>query len=312
MALRKRIERSGEACYTEAMKMLSHTVSNSDAGRSVADVLTDAFGVSVSYLRRLKRRRGALLLNGEPVYTTARVQQGDTVAFDPADQGKLSIAPIAYPIPIVYEDEWLAVIDKPANLSVHPARDPLEPTVENALAALWTGRDNPHPVSRLDKGTTGLMTVVKSGYIHARMKQAQAEGAFLKTYLAIVSGTPKEDRFVIDAPIGPLPGSTYQRCVRPDGAEAKSVCETLCSANGLTLVRLTPVTGRTHQLRVHMAYAGHPLVGDWLYGTRSDRIDRPALHAAALTFPHPVTGETLTFSAPLPEDMLRIANGVLC
>ena len=289
--------------YNGRMKMLTLTATEQHTGMKVQDVLKDAFGVSETYLKALKRRRGALLLNGEPVYTTAIVKAGDTVAFDPSDAEKLPIAPIPYPIPVAYEDEWLIVLDKPKGMSVHPARDPEEPTVENALTARFTGTDNPHPVSRLDKGTTGLLTVAKSGYVHARMKSIQHAGLFQKTYLALVTGVPEKTRFLIDAPIGPLPGSTYQRCVRPDGAEAKSLCEVLSSRDGLSLVRLTPYTGRTHQLRVHMAYAGFPLVGDWLYGTRSDRIDRPALHAAELSFTHPVTGEKITLSAPLPEDM---------
>ena len=290
--------------YNGRMDMLSVTVQT--AGKKVQDVLRDAFDVSETYLKSLKRRRGALLLNGEPVYTTAGVNAGDTVSFDPSDAEKLPIAPIPYPIPVVYEDEWLIVLDKPKGMSVHPARDPKEPTVENTLAARFAGTDNPHPVSRLDKGTTGLLTVAKSGYIHARMKTMQHAGLFQKTYLAIVSGVPDKPRFIFDAPIGPLPGSTYQRCVCADGAEAKSLCEVLSSRDGISLVRLTPYTGRTHQLRVHMAYAGFPLVGDWLYGTRSDRIDRPALHAAALAFTHPITGEEITLSSPLPLDMVRL------
>ena len=285
------------------MKMLLWTVTDEQQGRTAADVLRDVYGVSGSYLKRLKRRPGALCINGGNVYTTARVKAGDTVAFDPADPAKLPIRPIPYPLSVVYEDEWLIVLDKPSNLAVHPARDPKEPSIENALAAYFTGTDNPHPVSRLDKGTTGLLTVAKSGYIHARMKEIQHAGQFRKTYLAVVEGTPKEQRFVIDAPIGFADGSSYLHTVRADGAHAESLCEVLETNGGRTLVRLTPYTGRTHQLRVHMAYAGHPLTGDWLYGTRSGRIDRPALHAAALTFPHPVTGEKLTLSAPLPEDM---------
>ena len=289
--------------------MLTVTVTTEQGNLRIQDVLRDVYDVSESYLRRLKRRPGALLLNGVPVYTTAKVKAGDTVAFDPSDPEKLPIPPIPYPLSVIYEDEWLLVLDKPANMSVHPARDPEEPTVENALAAYFTGTDNPHPVSRLDKGTTGLLTVAKSGYVHAQMKAIQHAGGFQKMYLALVTGEPKEKRLNIDAPIGPLPGSTYQRCVRSDGAEAKTLCEVLETRDGLSLVRLTPYTGRTHQLRVHMAYAGYPLFGDWLYGKRSERIDRPALHAAGLTFTHPITGETLSLSAPLPEDMRRLTDG---
>ena len=138
------------------------------------------------------------------------------------------------------------------------------------------------------------------------MKTIQHAGAFQKTYLAITEGTPARCRIEIDAPIGPLPGSTYQRCVRADGAEARSLMEVLTSKNGRSLVRLTPFTGRTHQLRVHMAHIGHPLVGDWLYGERSTLIDRPALHASELTFLHPITGERIQLCAPLPEDMQRL------
>ena len=288
------------------MRMLSVTVTAEQEQLRVQDVLRDVFDVSESYLSRLKRRPGALLLNGVSVYTTARVKSGDTVAFDPGDPEKLSIQKIPHPLSIVYEDEWLLVVDKPANMSVHPARDPLEPTVENALAAYLLGTDNPHPVSRLDKGTTGLLTVAKSGYIHARMKTIQHEGRFRKTYLALIADVPKESRFTVDAPIAPEPGSTYRQCVRVDGAQAKSVCEVLKTGSGISLVRLTPYTGRMHQLRVHMAYAGYPLLGDWLYGTRSDLIDRPALHASELSFTHPITGEEITLSAPLPTDMAAL------
>ena len=288
------------------MKFLSKTVTEQDTGRSVADVLTEAFGVSESYLRRLKRRPGSLLKNGEPVYTTRAVGARDVVSFDPSDPMKLPIRPIPSPLSIVYEDEWLLVLDKPKGIGVHPDRDPDASSLENALAAYLNGTDNPHPVSRLDKGTTGLLTVAKSGYVHARMKAIQHAGAFQKTYLAIVCGVPKEPRFVIDAPIGFAEGSRYKHTVRPDGAEAQSECEVLRVFGEISLVRLTPRTGRTHQLRVHMAYAGFPLLGDWLYGERSERIDRPALHAAELTFAHPVTGETVSLSAPLPEDMRSI------
>ena len=288
------------------MKFLSITVTEREDGLSVANVLKDAFEVSEAYLRRLKRRPGSLLLNGEPVYTTHAVRAGDAVSFDPADPEKLPIRPIRLPLSIVYEDEWLLVLDKPNGIGVHPDRDSDTPSLENALSAYLSGSDNPHPVSRLDKGTTGLLTIAKSGYVHARMKTVQHEGRFRKTYEAIVSGVPKERRFTIDAPIGFADGSSYRHTVRPDGAKAKSECEVLRTFKGLSLVRLTPFTGRTHQLRVHMAYAGHPLLGDWLYGERSERIDRPALHASELTFMHPITGETVSLFAPMPYDMTSL------
>ena len=271
-------------------------------GRTVSSVLKDCFGVSETYLRRLKNRPGSVCLNGEPVYVVARVKPGDALSFDPSDGERFPIRPIPFPLEYAYEDEWLAVLNKPKNLSVHPARDPDEPTVENALAAHFTGFENPHPVSRLDKGTTGLMLVAKSGYVHALLKAQQTDGRFEKQYLAITVGVPKPPHLVIEAPIGAKAGSTYQREVRADGAPAKSECTVLASHDGLALCALIPHTGRTHQLRVHMAHAGYPLLGDWLYGQRSQQADRPMLHAASLWFVHPVTNEPVALSCPPPED----------
>ena len=282
--------------------MLTLTVEPAYDGATVETVLRTAFLVSESYQRRLKRRKGSVLLNRSPVYLTAQVHQGDVLSFDPSDPENLPVRPIPFPLDLVYEDEWLVVVNKPNGLSVHPARDPEEPTVENALAAHFSGTDNPHPVSRLDRGTTGLMAVAKSGYIHARMKLQQANGDFRKTYLAILDGIPKTPQFFIDSPIGPLPGSTYQRTVRPDGAPSKSECMLISESVNTALVRLIPHTGRTHQLRVHMAYAGTPILGDWLYGKRCEAIDRPLLHAHTLAFTHPITQEPMQFTAPMPDD----------
>ena len=288
------------------MQMRTIRITDEYADMTVEAVLTRAFSVSGAYLSRLKRRAGSLLLNGGPVYSTRRVKPGDVLSFDPADGKRLAIRPIPYPLDVAYEDEWLLVVNKPKHFSVHPARDPDEPTLENALAAYFSGVDNPHPVSRLDKDTTGLMTVAKSGYVHALMKRVQADGGFLKSYLAITKGVPEPAHRIIDAPIGVQPGSTYRRTVRADGAPSVTECAVLRRCGDLALVRLVPHTGRTHQLRVHMAYAGFPLLGDWLYGERSERIDRPALHAETLSFTHPVTQERIALSAPMPDDMRRL------
>ncbi len=258
--------------------------------------------MSEAFLRRLKTRPGSVCLNGEPVYVVMRVHANDVLSFDPSDGERFPICPIPYPLSVIYEDEWIIVIDKPKNISVHPARNPEEPTVENALAALFIGFDNPHPVSRLDKGTTGLMMIAKSGYIHALMKAQQFDGRYQKRYLAILVGVPKEKHLTIEAPIGLTEGSTYRRTVRSDGAYARSECTVLSVRNGLSLCELIPLTGRTHQLRVHMAYAGFPLLGDWLYGQRSDVVDRPLLHASSLHFEHPVSHDPIVLRAPMPHD----------
>ena len=213
------------------------------------------------------------------------------------------LAPVPMDLAIVYEDEDLLVLDKPAHVPVHPTKDPGEWNLEQGLLAYLPDGEYPHFVSRLDKGTTGLMLVAKSGYAHELMKRRQHTADFYREYLAVAEGIVTPASGTIDAPIGLEEGSSYRHSVRSDGAKSLTVYETLSVANGRTLLRLLPQTGRTHQLRVHMAHLGYPLTGDWLYGTRSDAIDRPALHSHRLVFQHPMTGEQLDLLSPLPNDM---------
>ena len=161
-----------------------------------------------------------------------------------------------------------------------------------------------HPVNRLDRGTTGLMVVAKSGYIHDQLRRRLHSGDFFRSYLAICVGAPEPPQGTIALPIGRAPGSAIRRQIDSAGQSARTDYRLLRVRSGLSLVALMPWTGRTHQIRVHMAAIGCPLAGDWLYGTE-DRglIPRPALHAVRLAFTHPVTGEHLSFTAPLPGDM---------
>ena len=162
-------------------------------------------------------------------------------------------------------------------------------------------------MNRLDKGTTGLMAVAKSGYIHDRLRRTLHTDGFSREYRAVCVGCPKPPAGTIDAPIGRDETSAVRRMVRSDGQRAVSHYEVLSQRNGLSFVKLQPETGRTHQLRVHMAHIGCPLAGDWLYGTEDpDLISRPALHAYALALTHPVTGTHLYFTAPIPADMEKL------
>ena len=165
-----------------------------------------------------------------------------------------------------------------------------------------------YPASRLDRGTTGVITYAKCGYVHELLRRAQHAGTFRKSYLAVADGQVSPPSGVVNAPIGFAAGSRYQRAVAPDGALSVTAYETLRYGNGRTLLRVCPQTGRTHQIRVHMAYLGFPLTGDWLYGARSPAIGRPALHSHELTLLHPMTGETICVAAPLPPDMARLTT----
>ena len=263
-------------------------------------------------MARLTRAENGILVNGQHARTTFVLHTGDVLTVETGDHRppKVEPTPGDWPLPIVWEDGHLLVVDKPAGMTAHASNFlPDTPTVAGALA--WSrGTDFVfHSVNRLDKGTTGLMVVAKSGYVHDRLRRALHTEGFYREYRAVCIGCPDPKTGTIDAPIGRDESSTIARMVRPDGQAAVSHYEVLSSQNGLSLVKLLPETGRTHQLRVHMASIGHPLAGDWLYGTEDpDLIARPALHSYALTLTHPVTGEVLHLTAPLPEDMARLVS----
>ena len=153
------------------------------------------------------------------------------------------------------------------------------------------------------------MTVAKCGYMHALMKRIMEQGQFEKRYLAILSRVPEKAEGIIDAPIGMAENSHYKRAVRIDGSPAVSEYRVLSTFNSIALCELHPRTGRTHQLRVHMAHIGCPLLGDWLYGENSPLIARPALHAERVAFTHPLTGEYICVHAPMAEDMEGLIRG---
>ena len=285
------------------------TVTPQQAGRTVRSLLRYDLGLSTALLNHLKRREDGILLNDAPVFTNAVVAAGDRLTVDLRDDApERPIPPVPMELDIRYEDEFLLVVNKSAPLAVHASSfAPEEPTLAGGLAH-YLGPDLVfHPVNRLDRGTTGLMVVAKSRFAHNALRRLLHTEDFVREYRGICLGTPEPAAGVVDLPIGRAEGSPIRRCIRPDGAPAVSVYETLETAGGLTLLRLLPKTGRTHQLRLHMAALGHPLAGDWLYGTEDRRlIARPALHAWGLTLRHPVTGRRISLRAELPEDMARL------
>ena len=286
------------------MRLLTYRATEQDVGKRVESILLGPLQISRGLLSRLKRRERGICVNGQKVYITYVLKAGDVVTADVGDEEPpRNLEPIAMELSFVYEDEDLLVLDKPAHVPVHPTKDPEERNLEQGLLAYLPDGDYPHFVSRLDKGTTGLMLVAKSGYAHELMKRRQHTAEFYREYLAVADGIVTPPSGTIDAPIGLAEGSSYRHCVRSDGARSLTAYETLSTSNGRTLLRLKPQTGRTHQLRVHLAHLGYPLSGDWLYGTRSGDIDRPALHSHRLVFQHPMTGEQLDLLSPLPNDM---------
>ena len=292
------------------MRILTHTVLPEEEGRMVKGILRGSLQLSYTLLKSLKWRENAILLNGQSVHVNAIVHAGDVVSValsERTPREDLYCENTAAPN-IVYEDEDLLVLNKPAGVAMHPKADD---AAAPSLAAMLTGYlgegSVPHFVSRLDKGTSGLLIAAKSGYVHDRLRRALHSSELRREYRAVAVGQVTPPCGVINAPIGRADGSIIRRCVREDGLVSRTEYEVLQTTERFTLLRLRPETGRTHQLRVHMAYLGHPLAGDWLYGTEDKNlIARPALHSYELWFTQPVTGQEMHFTAPIPHDMQRL------
>ena len=292
------------------MRILTHTVLPEEEGRMVKGILRGSLQLSYTLLKSLKWRENAILLNGQSVHVNAIVHAGDVVSValsERTPREDLYCENTAAPN-IVYEDEDLLVLNKPAGVAMHPkADDAAAPSLAVMLTGYLGEGSVPHFVSRLDKGTSGLLIAAKSGYVHDRLRRALHSSELRREYRAVAVGQVTPPCGVIDAPIGRADGSIIRRCVREDGLVSRTEYEVLQTAERFTLLRLRPETGRTHQLRVHMAYLGHPLAGDWLYGTENKNlIARPALHSYELWFTQPITGQELHFTAPIPQDMQRL------
>ena len=292
------------------MRILTYTVTPEEDGRMVKGILRGSLQLSYTLLKSLKWRENAILLNGQSVHVNAIVHAGDVVSValsERTPREDLYCANAAKP-DIVYEDDDLLVLNKPAGVAMHPkSGDASAPSLAAMLTNYLGEGSVPHFVSRLDKGTSGLLIAAKSGYVHDRLRRALHSSDLRREYRAVAVGRVEPPYGVIDAPIGRAEGSIIRRCVRADGLPSLTEYETLQVNGRFTLLRLRPQTGRTHQLRVHMAYLGHPLAGDWLYGMEDKTlIARPALHSYELWFTQPVTGQELHFTAPIPQDMQRL------
>ncbi len=291
------------------MAALELVVDRSRAGRTVGSLLKGEWGISNTLLGRLKRTGTGLTVNGERVFTTAVLREGDRLRVDLASAERpTEIPPVPMDLDILFEDGHLLVANKSAPLASIPSSlVPDEPTLAAGLLYHLGAGSALHLVNRLDRGTTGLLAAAKSGYVHDLLRRQLHTGDFQRTYLAVCVGGPERAEGRVELPVGRDFSSAVRRRINPEGKEAVTDYRVLERNGAFSLVELTPRTGRTHQLRVHMAAIGCPLAGDWLYGTEDrELIARPALHAARLALTHPVTGERLAMEAPLPADMRKL------
>lgn len=293
------------------IRRVSLTVPPERAGQKVDTLLRKALGLSGTVIRRIKWLPDGILLDGERVFTSRRAEPGQVLTVRLSDPERRSgVVPAPGPLDIIYEDGDMLVLNKAPGVLVHPGAGHFDDTIGNFLLDYYdrTGVEADfHPVHRLDKGTSGLMVAAKHPHAQEVLKNQLHTAEFRRIYLAVCLGGPAEEAGTVDAPIGMAEGSIVARAVGPDGLPARTHYRVLERRGDRTLVRLELETGRTHQIRVHMAHLGCPLAGDFLYGTEDrDLIPRPALHSSELTVRQPVTGETLTFTCPLPADMARL------
>lgn len=299
------------SCYAECMmnEFTQHVTLPAGETIPVRQYLQHRLGISNSMWRRIKNT-GTFTLNGERVNATRSVlKDGDAIAFS-MEKRPSAIEPEDLPLDIRYEDDWLMVINKPAPMLVHPiAREP-HGTLGNAVLGYYQRRHLPygfHPVHRLDRNTTGLVLIAKAPQIQFQLSSKRHQGIkpLHRDYLAIACGTWETKSGTIDLPLGREDGSFVRQCVRFDekGRPAVTHYRVLEERDGLSLLALTLDTGRTHQIRVHLASVGHPILGDTLYGSPSPAICRQALHAWRLRFLHPIAKTPVEVIAPPPADM---------
>ncbi len=255
---------------------------------------------------------GRVLVDGTVRPKSFRLLGGERVRADL--QGTLAVAPERGPLPVVFGDEHLLVVSKPAGLVVHPTASRRSGTLVNRLLALGVplstvgGTERPGIVHRLDAGTSGLMLVAKTDAAHTALADAFRRHAVERRYLALVRGTPLHREFLIDARLERRGARIVVRSA--SGKEASTLVKILDRFEGSTLVEVRPRTGRTHQIRAHLGSVGHPILGDRPYGGAGEDatrlgLDRPFLHSWRVAFDHPVTGERIELEDPLPEDLDR-------
>ena len=288
-------------------RTLSYTITNKNKADTIGAFLRDA-GYSRRILIELKQNPEQICLNWTPSWLNTPLQIGDTLTlFLPDEPVSSDILPVNLPIDIVYEDEDLIILNKAAGMPVHPSQGHHENTLANALAYRFASRGEHfvfRAVNRLDRDTTGLLLIAKHKISGAFLSAMTAKKEIRREYLAIVSGKP-EEYGTIDLPIARKDGSTIERCIDMEhGEHAVTHYRCLDYRDDLdcSLVLLRLETGRTHQIRVHMKAIGHPLLGDFLYNPDYRFIGRQALHSYTVAFRHPITGEAMEFTAPMPED----------
>ncbi|ODA42793.1 RluA family pseudouridine synthase [Desulfosporosinus sp. BG] len=289
----------------------NYTVAAEHEGLTVETYLKQIVQCPGRRIQKLTRANG-ILLKGRKVFLQKKVKAGDILQVLVLTDQAYGVRPEEGEINVLYEDAQIIVLDKAAGQLVHPAGQTDGGTLANFLAHYFQTKRvliTIRPLHRLDRDTSGCVAFAKDAHTQTEMERQLQSGAFKRTYLAIVQGILKQ-KGVIDAPIGHCPNKPNRRMTRPDGDQAITYYRTIQTLSDASLLELSLTTGRTHQIRVHLAHIGHAILGDGMYGRRSSIIGRQALHASMLCFRHPRTAQVVTVNAPFPADMGRVIDSL--
>ena len=306
--------------------MFIYKVTSENKYFNIKELLKSYYNMSDKLIAKLKRYK-RIYKNDEPVYVTSILNENDIIKIDIDfdEEYDDNIKPISHKLNILYEDEYLLVINKEAGFPIHPSSSHFEDTVSNFVKSYFIENNikrKIRPVNRLDRNTSGITIFAKSDYIQDILIKEMNLKTFKKNYIAITEGIPDKSEGLIDAPIARKYGSIIEREIcfnlnenlpidyRPQSAQTMYKVLKTDKKNNLSLISYTLLTGRTHQIRLHSKYINCPLLGDELYNKESNFINRQALHSESITFVHPITKETLNIIAPLPEDMKTIIDNL--
>jgi 23S rRNA pseudouridine1911/1915/1917 synthase len=277
-------------------------------GTTLKHYLTKGLQISRRGIISLKKSGGALL-NGELCHMNVVLKESDKIEITFEDSKSENILPEQMELDIVFEDEYIIVLNKEPGMPVHPTRKHVMGTLANGLVYYWMDRADSikiRPINRLDKDTSGLVMFAKSAHIQHLLSMYVGKDEFKKEYIAIVHGNLIHPEGTIDLPIARETEHGMKRVVRDDGDRAVTHYKAVAAMEGFCVVKIVLETGRTHQIRVHMSSIGHPLLGDELYGGSRELIDRQALHAEKINMLHPLTKQWHSFIVPVPADMKRL------
>ncbi len=276
---------------------------------TINDVLSNEFNFSTRQrLKLIKMNR--IYLNNIITDTRLPVSINDIVTIDLGyEEDNSNILPTNMKVDIIFEDDWLLIVNKPHGIAIHPSIRHLETSLSNGIKYYFDSinlKKKIRPVNRLDIDTSGIVIFAKCEYIQESLSKQMTTNIFKKEYLCIVEGHLKNTNGIINLPIGRRNGSIIERCIDQKGQNSITHFTVIQKFPNYSLVQCSLETGRTHQIRVHMKAIGHPLLGDTLYSNPSDLISRQALHSCLLNFVHPVTKENLSISCELPQDMQQL------